>query len=179
MRLKIARSARGKRAVAAGRRGMTLIEIAVATAIIALGVTAIMVASTSTTQVNSAGQKLTRAIFLAQEIREWTLKLPFTDQDPGDEGNPPGPDGSDPQSFVDDLDDLMNVSYSPPRDGQGVAISDMAGWSQQITITWRNPNNLAQTVADGSSDVVCVQVAVSFKGENLLTTNWLVARREE
>ena len=158
---------------------MTLIEIAVATAIIALGVTAIMVSSTSTTQVNSTGHKLTKALFLAQEIREWTLKLPFSDTDPGDKENPPGPDGTDPQVFVDDLDDLMDVTYSPPRDGQGVAIADMPGWSQQISITWHNPSSLLQIVAPGSSNVVAVEVKINYQGQNILTTSWLVARREE
>jgi len=157
---------------------MTLVEVAVATAIIGIGVTAIMVASTSTTHVSDAGRKLTQAVFLAQEIREWTLKLPFSDPDPADQGNPPGSDGSDPQVLVDDLDDLMDVTYSPPRDGQGLAITDMVNWAQKITLTWRNPNDLTQTVTPGTSDVVHVQVEISCKGRNILTSSWLVTRRQ-
>jgi len=179
MKQRFTRSARGARAPAARRHGMTLIEVAVATAIIAIGVTAVMVASTSTTGATDAGRKLTQAIFLAQEIREWTLKLPFSDPDDGDRGNPPGPDGSSPQVLVDDLDDLMDVTYSPPRDGQGVAICDMAGWSQKITITWRTPEDLTQTVTPGSTDVVNVQVEVAYKGRSILTTSWLVTRRQQ
>ncbi len=49
--------------------------------------------------------------------------------------NPPGPDQSDPQTFVDDLDDLMDVTYSPPRDAHGLPIADMTSWSQTITLT--------------------------------------------
>jgi len=159
---------------------MTLIEIAVATAIIGIGVAAIMVAATSTTLVSDAGRKLTQAIFLAQEVREWTLKLPFSDPDPGDEDNPPGPDGAEnPQTAVDDLDDLMDVTYSPPRDGQGVAISDMTGWSQKFTLTWRNRDNLAQTVAAGASDVINVQVQIEYRGRNILTTSWIVTGRDQ
>ena len=169
MRSTIRRSARG---------GFTLIEVAVATAIVGLGLTALLVAVASNTRVNDAGGKLTQGIFLAQELREWTLALPFSDQDPGDVGKPPGPDGSDPQVFVDDLDDLMDVTFSPPRNGLGTALSQLPGWSQTITLTWRDPDNLSATVADGASDLIYVRVDVAFQGQNITTTGWLVTRRQ-
>lgn len=148
-----------------------------ATAIIGVGIVTLMVASGSATQVNAAGRELTTAVYLAGEIREWTLGLPFSDQDEQDADNPPGPDDSDPQDYVDDLDDLMGVTYSPPRDAQGAAIADMGDWSQTLTLTWRNPDNLAQIVADGSSDMVRVEVAIGHNGRTVLTSAWLVARR--
>jgi prepilin-type N-terminal cleavage/methylation domain-containing protein len=186
MRHDIAASVRDMRSAARRRprrHGLTLIEVAVATAIIGVGVTALMVAAGSTTRVNSASRKLTQAVFIAQEVREWTLNLPFSDPDPGDQGNSPGPDGSDPQTFVDDLDDLSNwdgagITYSPPRDGQGVAMPDLAGWSQTITLTWRNPNDLTQTVAPGASDIINVNVDVKHNDAGILACGWLVTRRE-
>jgi MSHA pilin protein MshD len=156
------------------RGGFTLIEIAVATVIIGIALAALLTAMAASTRTNSASQDITRAVFLAQEIREWTLSLPFTDQDEADQGNPPGPDGSDPQDYVDDLDDLMGVVYSPPRDGRGQPISDMAGWSQSIQLTWRSRDNLSAVVDPGSSDVVHVQVAVSHKGAPVLSRGWLI-----
>jgi len=161
-----------------GRGGFSLIEVAVATVIIGLGVVALVATTMSNTRTNDAGKKYSQAVFLAQEIREWTLKLPFSDPDPGDQDNPPGPDGSDPQTFVDDLDDLMTVTYNPPRDGQGTAIADLAGWSQTITMTWLNADNLAQTVNPGTSDVVLVSVTITYQGTALLTTSWLVTRTQ-
>lgn len=160
------------------RGGFTLIEVAVATAIIGIGMAALLTATMSGTRSNDAGKKLTQAVFLAQEIREWTLKLPFSDPDPGDQGNPPGPDGSDPQVFVDDLDDLANVTYTPPRDGQGMTLYDLSNWSQTITLTWVDPADLTTPVAPGASDVVFVSVGVSHDGTSMLTTGWLVTRRE-
>jgi len=164
--------------VRAGRDGFTLIEVAVATAIIGLALAALLGAVASGTRTNNAGKKLTQAVFLAQEIREWTIRLPFSDPDPGDADNPPGPDGSDPQVFVDDLDDLMDVTYSPPRDGVGSPIADMTPWSETITLTWRDAANLTSTVSAGSSNVIHVQVDISCQGQPILTTGWLVGRRQ-
>ncbi len=162
-----------------GREGFTLIEIAVATAIVGIALAALMVACGSNTRVNDAGRKLQQGIFLAQEIREWTLALPFHDQDPGDLGNPPGPDGSDPQSYVDDLDDLLGVTYTPPRDAQGNTLYDLDGWHQTINLTWRNPNDIGQTVTVGSSDVIHVQVDVTCRGKSIVSSSWLVTREED
>ena len=158
-------------------RGFSLIEVLVAAAIVGIGVTAVMVAMQAGTEVNAAGKELTQAVFVAQEIREWTLLLPFSDPDPGDAANPPGPDGSNPQVFVDDLDDLMGVTYSPPRDASGAATSGMDDWSQQIALEWKDPNNLTATVPPGASDIVRVSVTVLHNGQTILTTGWLVARR--
>ncbi len=159
-------------------RGFTLIEVAVTTILVGLAFVALMVAAGSATRINSTNRDLTQAVILAQEIREWTLHLPFSDPDPGDQGNPPGPDGSDPQDFIDDLDDLMNITYSPPRDGRGSGITDLADWSETITLTWRDPADISAVVSLGTSDVIHVQVAVSFGSREILTIGWLVTRRE-
>jgi len=160
-----------------GRGGFTLIEVAVATILVGLALTAMMVSAASNTRVNDAGTKLTQAELLAQETREWTLSLPFRDQDVGDRDNPPGPDGSDPQVWVDDLDDLMNVTYCPPRDGLGFAISVLPTWSQTITMTWRDPNELSSTVADGTSDVIYVNVDVKHHNKLVVSSGWLVTKK--
>ncbi|MFW6133238.1 MAG: prepilin-type N-terminal cleavage/methylation domain-containing protein [Planctomycetota bacterium] len=165
----------------ADRRGFTLVEVAVAVGVVGVGITALLVAAASTTRVNDASRKLTQAALFVQEAREWTLSLPFSDPDAGDAGNPPGPDGSDPQDFVDDLDDLLGyegtgTTYCPPRDGQGYAISAAADWSQQFTLDWRNPEDLSESVADGGSDVVYVDVTVARHGKAVMTCGWLITR---
>ncbi len=160
-----------------GRGGFTLIEVVVATILVGLSLTAMMVSVRSNTRVNDAGTKLTQASFLAQEIREWTLTLPFRDQDVGDRGKPPGSDGTNPQTWVDDLDDLMNVTYCPPRDGQGFAITALPAWSQTITMTWRDPNDLGATVSAGTSDVIYVNVDVKHRNTVILSSGWLVTKK--
>lgn len=158
------------------RRGFSLIEVLMAASIVGIGVVAVMSAMQAGTEVNAAGRDLTQATYLAQEIREWTLQLPFSDPDPGDAGNPPGPDGTNPQIFVDDLDDLLDVTYSPPRDASGSALAGMTGWEQQIVLEWKDPDNLTANVAPGASDIIRVTVTISRSGETVLTRGWLVTR---
>jgi len=170
----------------ADRGGFSLIEVAVATALVGLGVTALLMSLGAGTRANDGGRKVTQAVFIAQELREWTLRLPFSDPDPGDAGNPPGSEGSDPQEWVDDLDDLMDVTYSPPMsargkpplDATGEPMTGMNGWSQHITLTWLNGDGLTQTVSPGTSDFIRVQVDVAYRGQDVLTASWLVTRRD-
>lgn len=145
--------------------------------VIGTGIVALVHSMSAGTRVNDQGRSLTQAVFLAQEIREWTLKLPFSDPDAADAANPPGPDGTNPQTFVDDLDDLTDVTYNPPRDGTGAAIADMTSWSQTISLEWKDPNSLSTTVPTGSSDAVAVTVIVQYGGAEVLRTSWLVFRR--
>jgi prepilin-type N-terminal cleavage/methylation domain-containing protein len=158
------------------RSGFTLIEAVIATAIVGLGVSAMMMASQAGTRVNADSQEQTRAIFLAQEVREWIATLPFKDPDVGQQNNPPGTDGSSPQTFVDDVDDMMDVTYSPPRNGQGTAITAMSGWSQKIKMTWVNTANFSSPVADGASNVIKVRVDILRGRKTVLTTTWLVTK---
>ena len=175
MRCNISRAARD----GLGRAGFSLIEVAVAIVIIGIGVLALLTCVGAGTRANDAGQELTQATFLAQEIREWTLGLPFSDPNSADQGNPPGLDSGETQYSVDDLDDLMDVTYSPPRDGTGSAISDMGDWSQTLTLTWRDPADLATVVAPGTSNVIHVELTLYHKGREALATGWLVTRREQ
>ena len=61
--------------------GFTLIEVAIATAIIAIAAVALMVGVGSSTRINSAGRSLAQAVILAENIRELSIKLPYFDPD--------------------------------------------------------------------------------------------------
>ena len=161
-----------------GRKGFTLVEILVTAALVGLGIAAILGAVRAGTQANAAAAELNAAVFLAQEIREWTMTLPFRDPDPADHNNPPGPDGTSPQIYVDDVDDLMDVTYSPPRNSMGQAMTEMSDWSEVITLTWRELDDLASVVTPGTSDVINVQVVVRRGSRDVLTSNWLVVHKE-
>ncbi len=161
----------------AGRKSaFTLLEVLCASVILGIGFVAILASVGSSTRISQASSEMTQAIFLTQEIREWTANLPFRDTDPADIAKPVGPDAysSPGVPYVDDLDDLMNATFSPPRNGLGDAITGMLGWSQTVNLTWRSPSAINTSVVAGTSDIIHVQVTVSKNDEVLLQTGWLV-----
>ncbi len=132
-------------------KGFTLVEVLITSIVIGLGIVAVMAAIGSGTRINEAGVSLTRAGFLTQEIREWSMNL-------------------------DTLNDLTDVTYSPPRNSLGEELNDMTGWSQTLTVTWRSPTDLDVIVPSGSSDIAHMQLGVEHNGELILSTDWLVTR---
>ncbi len=134
----------------ASRRGFSLIEVAMATAIVGVGVTALMTTIGAGTKTNRAGQEVTQASFLAQEMREHLLNTP--------------------------LASLSSVTYTTPKDARGNDISGMPGWSQQVTVTWRNPTNVAATVTPGPTDVAYIRIDIVHNNATVLTTGWLAAK---
>ena len=172
------------------REGFTLPEVLIASAVVALCFVAVMTAFQSGMTASNASNRKTIAVFLAQEIREWTLSLPFRDPDEaGEETYTPGDDGANPQIFVDDLDDLMGQTYSPPMSAQrfygtgsnliGTPLVDLRDWSQTIRITYQKADNPAEVSYDESggevTNVARVEVTVRYRGEEQLTVSWLVA----
>jgi prepilin-type N-terminal cleavage/methylation domain-containing protein len=136
-------------------RGFSLVEVALATAIIGVGVSALLMSVGAGTRVNDDAQKLTQASFLAGEVREWASNL----------------------SYDTLCAQASPATYSPPHDGNGNAITGMTGWSQKVTITWRDPNNISVPSA-GVTDVANVGIRVSYNGYEHLVSNFLVTRRQ-
>lgn len=135
------------------RGGFSLIEAVVATTIIGLGVVAVMSSALSGTRVNDEGTKLTDAVMLAREVREHLLG----------------------QSF----ESIQDVTYTSCIDGMGYPLDVSSAWQQRVTVDWRQNNNIAQNDLTQTSDVKYVQVEILHNDETLLTTGWLVTRRED
>lgn len=156
--------------------GFTLVEVLFAAGIMGIGFVAILGSVTSSTKTSFASSEMTQAIFLTQEIREWTANLPFRDTDLADLASPPGPDSYTAAGvpYVDDLDDLMGAMFSPPKNGLGEDITDMAGWSQYISLTWRSSGDVNTAVVSGTTDIIHVQVTIMKNYETIMQTGWLV-----
>jgi hypothetical protein len=142
------------------------------------------------TEANIAASDLTIAITLAQQIRETTMAVPFVDPQTPDK--PPGPDGSGPDSYLDDMDDMLGQTYSPPVSAMpdpdsnlanrlGVRLSEYTGWSQKIAITYRNPDDLAEITYPRATnpyvtDLAMVQCSI-YKGSELIyVAEWLIVQ---
>lgn len=154
------------------RAGFSLLEVAIAIVVLGTAAVALMTATQAGNEVHLAGREISQGSLLAQDVREWTLALAFVD--PQTPGNPPGLD--DPNETPDDLDDLDDATFCPPRNGQGAAVTALTSWKQKVNLTWLDPNDLNTPVADGTSDIVYVRVEVSNHDRAIVTSGWLVTR---
>jgi prepilin-type N-terminal cleavage/methylation domain-containing protein len=154
----IAPRARGARS-----RGFTLIETALATVIVGVGVLAIVAAQQAFHQQNAWSSRAAIATYLANEIREMTFNLPRHDPVTGTTIWGPEPNEADWYDF-DDLDDFDGLTFSPPLNAQRDPIANMEGWAQHITVRNVEPNNITIERPNGSTSLVRVEVIVTFQG---------------
>ncbi|MFP3936888.1 MAG: prepilin-type N-terminal cleavage/methylation domain-containing protein [Phycisphaerae bacterium] len=135
------------------RGGFTLIEVAIATAMIGVAIVALLTALAAGTRTNSAGQDLSQAVFLSQAVREWTLSMPY-----------------------DDLESMDGVTYDTPRNSMGQELTDMIGWSQVVSVSYHEPEDLTTESDSGPTDIARVEVTIRHHDKDVLTTGWLVTR---
>jgi len=136
------------------RHGFTLIEICVATAIIGVSITSLMVAMASGTRMNENGQDISEAGFLAQEVREYTVKQSYNT-----------------------VTAMAGVRYTPPIDAQGQPINELAGWSQKIAINYVDPATPTNLVQPGPTDMMLVTVTICHNGAGVFSSCWMVSSR--
>src|SRR4029079_2970899 len=101
-------TSRSRRPAAAGRRGFTLIEAAMVTVIIGVGVVAMLQLLAAGPVSNSEGTELTTAINLANNVREMSLGLAY--YDPTDMAKtPPVYTWHTKEATVKDYDNIMDL----------------------------------------------------------------------
>jgi Tfp pilus assembly protein PilV len=131
------------------RRGFTLIEAALTTTIIGVGVVSMLQLLASGTVSNIDGAKQTTGINLARDIREMAL-----------------------QDTFDQVRGLNSTTYKPAVDSQGHSISDLSDWSQSIVVQQVDPKNLTKATTGGSPVAICVTVTVLHNAEKVSDLSW-------
>jgi len=174
------RNARPRRKV---RRGITLLETALATVIVGTAVLAIVRLVSAVTTQNFYAQKTTTALMLANNIREVMNGLPFND--PAN-GNHLGPDnGVVSVSQYNDCQDFSGFTASPPIDANRQPISNLSSWQQSVSVTHVNPSNYLLTdslATDAAVTMDRVKVVVSYQVQGtatwtpIVTVEWLKAK---
>lgn len=142
-------------------RGFTLIEVIVATIIIGVGVSAIMLATGSSTELNGAGRDMAQATFLLEEIHERTVGQ--------------------------DIDAVASGTYSPPIDAAGTELTGLSDWSQVVTAAWADPNSLSSVPPTdpedpdyrATGDVKYVGCEVRYGGRTVRASGWFLVRRQD
>lgn len=132
------------------RGGFTLTEATVAIIFVGLGMAGMLASLSSGTRATQGGYDLTRAGFLIREIREHTFAVPF--------------------------DELTSTTYTQCIDGQGDAMDfqDSSNWSQKLTVSRREEDNLDSADATDTSNVKYVQADILYQGQSILQAGWLV-----
>lgn len=158
------------------RRGFTLIEAAMVTAIVGLGVVAMLQLIAAGTASNTSGTELTIGMNLARSVREMTLGLRFTDPTtPTRWGLDSGE--SIASMNVDDVNDLDGAELSPPVDARRQRINDMGTWQQSISVCSVSPEWLTlDNMSKGSTDAVRVTTRILHHGKEVCRLSWLVFR---
>jgi len=157
------------------RTGFTLIETALATIIVGVGVLAMVSAQAAFHQKNEWSTHLSIATHLGNEIREMTWNLPRHDPVTGNDFW--GPEGDNEISYLDydDLDDFVGPSgggviFDPPINARRHVILNMEGWSQTVRVFNVDPHNivfngdtLAGVEVNGTTDTIAMEVTIHYK----------------
>jgi prepilin-type N-terminal cleavage/methylation domain-containing protein len=131
-------------------RGFTLIETAMATAVIGVAVVAVLNLLAAGTNSNAQGVRTTTAMNLAANVREMCVS-----------------------KTTEELAALAGTEYSPPRDASGEVLGDYDGWMQRIDVQCVDVDDVDLVVPAGSSPAVRVTVTVRRHGKDICAVGWL------
>ena len=138
------------------RRGFTLIEAALTIVIVGTAIVATAELLSVGTVANGDAHRLTTGMNLASNIRE------FAHEQTGAE-----------------LLARNGQSYTPPLDGRGVAIEELEGWAQHVTVEKVDPNNVSMVVPSSTeSPVLRLSVRVTYNERFITQFEWLLAVTE-
>jgi len=174
------------------RTGFTLIETALTTVIIGVGVLAIVSAQQALHQKNRWSTHASIAERLGNEIREMTLNLPRHDPVTGQAVWGPEVASEPSFEFYDDIDDFDGPAGTGlvfaadlgngPINAQRQIIPNMDGWSQIVEVQNVDPFDITEVVADNSSDMLRVVVTITFQGPSddqpreMTTVSWVAPK---
>ena len=175
------------------RRGFTIIEAALTTAIIGTGVLALVAAQQAYLQKNDWAQRTGTAMLLANELRELILTLPMQDPITGAYGTGPA-SGQTAVAQFNDVGDFAGVitsgtgsgvtfmdptliqqqggtlpRYQPgPINALRQVIPNMSNWVQEVQVENVLSSNISATFAQplGSTDLMRVTVTVKYRNPN-------------
>ena len=153
-----------------GRAGFTLIEAALVTSIVGIGVVAMLQLLAAGTTSNSAGAEMTTALNLAKGIREMSLGLAFVDDvTPTNWGADAGESNV---GLYDDIDDLDGKAFNPPIDAMRLTLNDHANWEQRVVVQSVDPDRITVAVPNGTSPASRITVTINRNGQKICDISW-------
>ena len=151
------RIAPAARRVQRARRGFTLIEAAIVTAIVGIGIVGLLELLAAGSMANINSKQLTTAVFLANNVNEMMQ-------------------GQDYDTLKATFD---NKTYKPPKDGRGADLAGFNNWQQVVDVSYVLPNRLTSVVPDSQVEPTSrVTVKILANDEVIYQTQWIVAAAE-
>ena len=142
---------RGRAARRRHRRGFTLIEAAMATVIIGVGFTAMLQLIAAGTVTNNESTELTTAMNLAGNVREASMRVGYAN--------------------LFDLDG----EFDPAVDARLEQLTNMTGWTQEVDVSYVDPDLLTVTVPDTQEEPTTrIPVTVKRNTQPVYSTSWLM-----
>jgi prepilin-type N-terminal cleavage/methylation domain-containing protein len=136
------------------KHGFTLIEAMFAIMIIGIGIAALMTVFAAGTNVNAYGDRLSKSVFLADEIRAMTDNIGF------------GADGKATQLLA-----LHGRTFNGV-DANGAVVAGLQDYQQTILVRMVYPENMT-TYAGTDPPGLVITAAVSFNNEELTRLSWI------
>lgn len=137
------------------RSGFTLLEVAVAIVVIAVGAIAVQALVASSTVVTAANSELQTATMLGNAMHERCLGLDRAQ-----------------------LLNLNNKSYSPPIDSQANVLSELPDYTQRVAVKYVAPRAISTDSAT-PTDLLRVVVTVSRHGRDVTASSRLIATTKQ
>jgi Tfp pilus assembly protein PilV len=139
----------GPRRATRVRRGFTLIEAALTTMIVGVGLVATMSLLAAGTSSNIDGTATTTGVNLAKNIRELTLKSTFAE-----------------------VRAMNGRTFNPPVDSRGTQVVGFNNWTQSIVVQPVDRDRLSADIVDANPHVVRVTVRVHNNGSYVNELTW-------
>jgi hypothetical protein len=139
----------GRTARHSRHRGFTLLEAALTTMIVGVGLVAMLQLLAAGTSANLEGNEMTTGVNLAKSVRELTLKMTFND-----------------------VLGLDGRTYSPPVDSRGVAIAGFGDWTQNVDVQAVDRDRLTLDIVEPTPQVVRVTVSVTHNAQPVCDVSW-------
>ena len=137
------------------RSGFTLIEAAIVTAIVGIGIVGVLELLAAGSMANADSAELTTAVYLANNINEMVQGVPYANL----------------KATYD------NHTYSLPVDATGAGLSGFATWKQVVSVKYVDHNLLTSVVPDSQIEPTCrITVTILHNGYAVYVAKWVVVQ---
>lgn len=144
------------------RRGLSLVEVSVSTALVGLMIVGAMRCLTASLQSSERSTDQTVAMLLAEDLMEEILQQDYLEPDDPVEFGVESTESATARTAWDDVDDYDDWKASPPVDSDGVAVAG-SEWTRKVVVTHVSATDPSTVLADNNDDGVKRIVVTVFR----------------